>query len=354
MSGSIKRVLSSIWFVAILIASGCAIRTGSQSASVPPITVETAGSPLSSTPVFLPTASSSTSLTPTLGTQISPLTPTANDTIKIRSTDGWLAWTSSTDSLMLANQWTQTLYVRQGETGKTLSWRVSEDIRQAYFLPVEWVPGTHLLLARKGANCNSCWSWGLPVVTINADTGKIIGLGVASLLTSGAYSFNPKQPGVIVIASGGSRYLLDGMRLTRLDLTTGKKRDLTDASMTAFEPAWSPDGLLIAYAAVRAMPNAMGDGPTLERLLNGCAIYIVNPVNDETRALTHPGDEAMDAGPHWDSTGSRLLYARRFVDHTDIRAVSLDGKTDEWLATRMISPMCNYTGCDWESILKYP
>jgi hypothetical protein len=255
--------------------------------------------------------STSANLTSTPSVQISPLDPSASDAITRRSNDGWLAWTESTDLLVLAKQWTQILYVRQGEDGRTTTWRVSEDIRQAYFLPVDWVPGTHLILARKGAVCNSCWSWGLPLVTINADTGKIIELDVATLPSPEAYAFNPKQPGIIVIANGGSRYLLDGMRLTLLDLTTGKKRDLTDASMTAFEPAWSPDGTWIAYAAVRAVQNATGDGPTLERLLN-------------------------------------------FADHTDIRVVSLDGKTDEWLATRTITPMCNYGGCGWETILKYP
>lgn len=271
--------------------------------------------------------------------------------IRIESQDGWQAWTHSTDYAAISQNWEQLVYVRTSAGDAPRVWRVSADVRQKYYMPIAWAPGTRLILAGVGANCNSCWSWGVPLATINAETGQVNGLDAAMLLTRQAYSFSPTQPGRVAIAKGGSRYLLDGMRLALLDLATGKRRDLTDPAMTTFEPAWSPDGKLIAYAAVRAVPKATGDGPTLDRLLNGRAIYIVNPDNGESHALTSPDAQAMDGWPHWTVDGTHLLYARRYADRTQVHRVSLDGKTDELLTTIAVSPMCYYAGCQWPSVM---
>lgn len=243
------------------------------------------------------------------------------------------------------------LSVRSPQSEIPRVWRVSQDVRQTYYLPAAWAPGTHLILAGKAAICNSCWSWGVPLSTINAETGQVKELDAAMLLTPEAYAFSPTQPGLVAIAQGGSRYLLDGMRLALLDLTTGKRRDLTDPAMTVFEPAWSPDGKQIAYAAVRAEPHATGDGPTLDRLLNGRAVYVLDPVTGENRVLTQPGTQAMDGWPRWTQDGNHLTYARRYADHTEMRRISLDGKADELLTTKNVSPICYYAGCGWSRVL---
>ncbi|MCL5952419.1 MAG: hypothetical protein M1132_11995 [Chloroflexi bacterium] len=296
-----------------------------------------------------PAATPTSTPTPTATATPVPL-PEAGD-IHIQSQDGWEAWTHSTDYAVVHQEWNQVVYVRPPNNAATSVWRVSNDVRQAYYLPVAWALGTHLILAGVGANCSSCWSWGLPLATINAETGQVTKLDASMLLTSEAYAFSPTQPGLLAIAQGGSRYLLDGMRLALLDLTTGKRRDLTDPAMTAFEPAWSPDGKLIAYAAVRAVPHATGDGPTLDRLLNGRAIYILNPETGQSRALTQPGEQAMDGWPHWTSDGTYISYARRYADRTEVREISRDGKVDKLVRSVAASPMCNYAGCGWSYVL---
>ena len=76
------------------------------------------------------------------------------------SSDGWLAWTLDTDQMVPLKQWEQILSIHPADrTGRTISWRVSADIRDTYYLPVEWAPGTHFILSAKAAVCNSCWSW---------------------------------------------------------------------------------------------------------------------------------------------------------------------------------------------------
>lgn len=273
--------------------------------------------------------------------------------IHIESADGWEAWTHNPDYSYLYPGWEQVLAVRSPRGEPSHIWRLSDDVRHKYYLPIAWAPGMHLLLAGRAANCNSCWSWGVPLATINAETGQIAEMEAAMLLTPEAYAFSPTRPGLVAISQGGSRFLLDGMRLALLDLNTGKRRDLTDPTMTAFEPTWSPDGKLIAYAVVHAAPHAtIDDAVAAERLLNGRAIYIMNPDSGENHALTQPGEQHMDGYPRWAPDGNHLTYARRYADRTEERRISLDGKTDELIATYSVSPTCNYAGCDWADKLR--
>jgi Tol biopolymer transport system component len=269
------------------------------------------------------------------------------------SPDGWLAWSLNTDQLATAGQWEQTLYIRpvEGEA-ETTAWCLSDDIREAYYQIMDWVPGTRLILAARGMMAISLWSWGVPLVTINADTGEITDLDAAMLLTPEAYAWHPTQPGLLALAEGGSRYLFETGHLALLDVTSGKLTYLTGEDVAAFEPAWSPDGTLLAYAAVPASPDASGDGTTLEHTLDGRAIYVVNPQGGETHALTHP-DDAVDGWPQWSADGTRLLYTRQHDGYTDVRVVTLDGSSDQLLVTGLPDPTCYYGGCGWWQMLAY-
>jgi Tol biopolymer transport system component len=269
------------------------------------------------------------------------------------SLDGWLAWSLNADQLAEAGQFEQMLYVRPAEgDAEVTAWRLSDDIREAYYQIVDWVPGTRLILAARGMLAVSLWSWGVPLVTINADTGEITDLGAAMLLTPEAYAWHPAQPGLLALAEGGSRYLFETGRLALLDVTTGELRTLTSPDVAALEPAWSPDETLLAYAAVPAPPDAEGNGTTLEHTLDGRAIYVVNPQNGETHQLTDPGD-AIDGWPQWSADGTRLLYTRQHDGYTDVRVVSLDGSSDELLVTGLPDPTCYYGGCGWRQMVAY-
>lgn len=270
------------------------------------------------------------------------------------SRDGWLAWSPTYDHLVAARQWEQQLFVHLADGGRQpLVWRLSEDFSKTYYQILDWVPGTRLILAAKGMACNSCWTWGVPLVAINADTGKVTELSASMLLTPEAYAWHPARPGLLALAEGGSRYLHDPRRLVLLDVTTGKFDYLTDQDTSVFEPTWSPDGKLLAYAAVRASPNASGDGQTLERLLNGRAIYIADPQSGKIRKLTQPPDDAVDGWPQWSADGKQFLYTRQRDDVTDVRVVTLDGSHDELLVTGLARPMCYYGGCGWSRMLAY-
>jgi hypothetical protein len=255
--------------------------------------------------------------------------------------------------LATAGQWEQTLYVRpvEGEA-ETTAWRLSDDIREAYYQIMDWAPGTRLILAGRGSMGISLWVDGVPLVVINADTGAITELNAWMLLTPEAYAWHPTQPGLLALAEGSGRFLFANKRLALLDVTNGALTYLIGEDIAAFEPAWSPDGTLLAYAAVPASPDASGDGTTLEHTLDGRAIYIVNPQSGETHRLTDPGD-AIDGWPQWSADGTRLLYTRQHDGYTDVRVVTLDGSSDELLVTGLPDPTCYYGGCSWWQMLAY-
>ncbi len=264
---------------------------------------------------------------------------------------GRVAWTLSLDQLAAGGKLEQDLHVTTADgNSKTVTWRLSDDVRQAYYQVLDWAPGTSLLLAGKGMTGNSLWSWPVPLVAIDADTGKIRDLGASMLLTPESHAWHPTQPGLLALAEGGGRYLTQPNRLALLDVSSGEVKVLRGEGMSVFEPAWSPDGKSLAYAAVSVPAEAQGDGAALERLLEGRAIYVVDPATSQTRAVTNPGT-AIDGWPQWSSDGSRLLYTRQREGHTDVRIVSLKGYGDKLFLTGLPDPTCFYAGCGWGQML---
>jgi hypothetical protein len=269
------------------------------------------------------------------------------------SRENWLAWMWSSDDLVEAGRWQQTLWVST-DLGVTLQPQIlSEDIRETYYQLIDWVPGSHLILAGKGLAGNSLWVDGVPLVTINAETGEIRDLGVAMLLTAEAYQWHSQQPGLLALAVGGGRFIFENKRLALLDAISGDLRYLTAENMTAFEPQWSPDGSQLAYAALTATPGIGGSGQELELALQGRTIYFYDLASGQTHQITSPSDDAVDGWPRWSRDGARLLYTRQLSGSTSVRVITLDGSVDEDLLLGLVDPTCYDGGCGWDRYLAY-
>jgi hypothetical protein len=269
------------------------------------------------------------------------------------SSEGRLAWSLSMDQLAADGEFEQVLQVGWADGYReTVTWHLSDDARQAYYQILDWVPGTPLLLAAQGKLTDALWSGAVPLATINADTGEIRELGASMLLTLESHAWHPTRPGLLALAEGGGNNLSDPNRLALLDVVSSELRPLTGEGMSVLEPAWSPDGQWLAYAAVPVPGDAQADGPALERVLEGRAIHLLNPDTGESHALTDPGD-AIDGQPLWSAGGTHLLYTRQQDGYTDVRVVALDGSRDEILLANLPDPTCSYGGCNWGQILAY-
>lgn len=266
--------------------------------------------------------------------------------------DGWLAWSRTSERPSReGGEWQQTIYVRPVSPGaKEHSWDVSDDVRLAYFQLLDWVPGRRLLLAARGSLADFLSGQGIPLVTLDPDSGDVTELEVSMLLTAEAYAWHPTRPGFVALADGDSRYLYETGRLVVLDVVTGERHYLTGDDLLAFEPTWSPDGNRLAFAGVAASPESGGDG---EVRLDGRSIYVVEGPDGPIYPVTNPKGAVIDGWPQWSAEGSRLLYARQHDGYTDVHLLALNGTRDEILASGLGAPTCYDGGCGWRRLLAY-
>ena len=130
-------------------------------------------------------------------------------------------------------------------------------------------------------------------------TRSILAAGavVCLLLVSGCGGSGPTGDDIAFVSSRDAYYAIylmdaNGSGQGRL---TGEGGDPSTAEGVQFQtdPAWSPDGTLIAFASARE---------------GSFDIYIVNADGTGTRRLT--SSNANDQGPTWSPDGSRIAFSR--------------------------------------------
>ncbi len=107
----------------------------------------------------------------------------------------------------------------------------------------------------------------------------------------------------------------DGLRIINADGSAPAVPDLTHHGAD-LNPAWSPDGKLIAFASTRSH----GQGP-----LNGSLDIYTRPVADNTVTHRLTNDPADDWDPNWSPDGSTIAFASRRTGDAHLFLMNADG-----------------------------
>ncbi|HWO74269.1 MAG TPA: hypothetical protein VNN21_12010 [Dehalococcoidia bacterium] len=113
----------------------------------------------------------------------------------------------------------------------------------------------------------------------------------------------------LAVATGPNRMTWTSKSVVVIDLDTWIATTLTDTSVSAFSPAWSPDGQLIAYVSAPEAPQVVGGDPA--KAAHGSAPYLVNECGRiggsvSSRPTTHIATRRQ----RWSPDGSWLLFTR--------------------------------------------
>jgi len=97
-----------------------------------------------------------------------------------------------------------------------------------------------------------------------------------------------------------------------------------DGTMDLMEPAWSPDGRMIAFSSSVATRATGTDGRR---------VFVMNADGSGRRMLEHSNTSVTESGPTWAADSSRLLVRVRGADTTSLVLLPVDGTASQVVAT---------------------
>ncbi len=149
---------------------------------------------------------------------------------------------------------------------------------------------------------------GVPLYSLPAGGGEPLKL-VDTVLVHDDFLASAPQGDWLAVTAGGYRATWTNKRVAVVEASGGALTWLTDESVAAFSPAWSPDGVHLAYVAMPDRGDLVG-GEDARLGMMERHIWMVN-VQGEPQALQLTNAPAYrDERPLWSADGSHILFAR--------------------------------------------
>ena len=154
------------------------------------------------------------------------------------------------------------------------------------------------------------------IFVVNADGSNVVQLTSTGNNYGPAWSPDGTKIAFTSVRTGNDIWLMnaDGSNQTNLTANT------PDAD---FEPTWAPDGTKIAFVSLRDFPSISGD------TTRGFEIYTMNPDGSNVRRLTN--NQVLDIQPAWSPDGLKIAFTRRVTNsqtgeqNNDIFTMKFDG-----------------------------
>jgi len=241
---------------------------------------------------------------------------------------GHMIW--APDGSCIAYAWVE------GPSGQPLTyeglWKVSSDGRQRAELYASGAPekgvallagwsldGQHILFWQGEILSASLLSDGPAFYSLPADGGEPIEL-VDSVLVHDDFVAPAPQGGWLAVAAGSYRATWMNKRVGVVEAGGDELTWLTEESVAAFSPAWSPDGVHLAYVAMPDRGDLVG-GEDARLGMMERRIWVVDAQGKPQPQQLTDDLAYRDERPLWSADGSHLLFAR----------LDAEGRASLWL-----------------------
>ena len=147
---------------------------------------------------------------------------------------------------------------------------------------------------------------------VNREKQQAHNLDICTLVWHGIIA-NSSDKKLFAIAEGCGRESYTGKNIAVVNPSAGKSSSVTDDSVAAIWPSWSPDGRQIAYTACPDNGTTHVDEPITSRTSQR-RIWVMDSNGSNKRKLTDD-ENYRDERPIWLANGRRLLFVR--IDQDD-------------------------------------
>ncbi len=200
-----------------------------------------------------------------------------------------------------------------------------DGVQQVVFGP--WSPNSRYVVIWVGLLSASILADGLPPQLLDTETGQLYPIALDSSMQDPVHAptgdntalINPRYQSWspdsrrLAITAGGYRSAQVNKRLNLFDLTTGQVTTvISQGEQIPGAVAWSPQGDVIAYAAVPAAQTGpeWADWMSFDNpAIAGRRIYLLDPATGQYHRLNNR--ESYQDAPVWSPDGARLYYVQR-------------------------------------------
>lgn len=190
---------------------------------------------------------------------------------------------------------------------------------------------------------------GAPLYFLDPDKKQNV-VSATTLLYPDFLAFSPDGV-TLAVAEGMNRFTWGNKRIKTINLESYKENPLTEWKTASLSPAWSPDGLLLAFVTG---PDFGPDSLAEDDLLTGTAkrrAWIMKADGSEKRQLT--GDAGYrEECPMWLADGKHLLFARfDEQNRPSLWLVQVDGQSPLKITGALSAFLTQYEDLDYYGYL---